>query len=171
MKLNLGCCDAVLEGYVNVDLAVALPNPMPANCMVADLSIGCWPWHSSSVDHIKAHDIFEHLPDKIMVMNEAHRVLKPGGTLDLFIPTTDGRGAFQDPTHKSWWTPNDLFYFVRHYAEWKRFHQSYGITACFDIPRVNQAVPMEQLISRGFIEHRNWGDNVWKLRCSLVAVK
>lgn len=80
---------------------------------------------------IMAWDIFEHLPDKIHTMNEAHRVLMPGGILDLRVPTTDGRGAFQDPTHKSFWTPNDRFYFCAEFAEWQRFHESYGITAQF----------------------------------------
>src|ERR1039458_10367913 len=125
LRLNLGCSDALLKGYWNVDLC------KPCD-QVADLSQR-WPWGDSSVDQIKAWDIFEHLPSKLNTMNEAHRVLIPGGQLDLFIPTTDGRGAFQDPTHQSWYTPNDLFYFVETYVEWQRFHTPYGITARFRV--------------------------------------
>src|ERR1035437_8874995 len=101
-KLNLGCSDAHAKGWTNVDLCE------PCD-MAVDLSKP-WPWLDSTVEAIKAWDIFEHLPSKFLTMNEAHRVLRPGGQLDLFIPTTDGRGAFQDPTHVSFWTPNDLFY-------------------------------------------------------------
>ena len=108
------------------------------------------------MDQIKAWDIFEHLPSKLNTMNEAHRVLIPGGQLDLFIPTTDGRGAFQDPTHVSFWTPNDLYYFCEEYVEWQRFHTPYGITARFRV--IEQA-------------HREYPNRVWKLRAILEAVK
>lgn len=148
LRLNLGCSDAHVPGWTNVDR-------VPPCDQVADLSVR-WPWADSSVDAIKAWDIFEHLPDKLWTMNEAHRVLRPGGELDLVVPTTDGRGAFQDPTHKSFWTPNDLFYFVDIYAEWRRFHVAYGITARFELKRV---------------EHTQFPNRVWKLRAVLGAVK
>ncbi len=148
LKLNLGCSDSHRQGFLNVDLCE------PAD-VVADLSKP-WPWATSSVTEIAAWDIFEHLPSKLHTMNEAHRVLVPGGRLDLFIPTTDGRGAFQDPTHVSFWTPNDLFYFCEEWQEWQRFHKSYGITAHF------------KTISS---EHREYPNKVWKLRAILEAVK
>lgn len=148
LRLNLGCSDAHLKGWLNVDICE------PAD-VIADLAQP-WPWATSSVDTLSAWDIFEHMPDKRFTMNEAHRVLKPGGTLDLFVPTTDGRGAFQDPTHRSWWTPNDLFYFCEEYQEWKRFARSYGITAHF------------RILSSS---HQEYPNNVWKLRAVLQAVK
>lgn len=137
-----------MKGWTNVDIC------QPAD-WIADLSQP-WPWPDSSVAELKAWDIFEHMPDKMLTMNEAHRVLVPGGRLDLFIPTTDGRGAFQDPTHKSFWTPNDLFYFCEEYAEWNKFHTSYGITARFRV--------IEQ-------SHLEYSSRVWKLRAILEAVK
>ena len=149
LRLNLGCSDAHIPGWLNVDRC------QPAD-QIADLTLWGWPWYSDSVDAIKAWDIFEHLPNKLHTMNEAHRVLKPGGQLDLFIPTTDGRGAFQDPTHVSFWTPNDLFYFCEEYAEWQRFHAAYGITARFRV--VQQS-------------HLEFPGRVWKLRAILEAVK
>ncbi len=148
LRLNLGCSDAHVPGWTNIDRV------LPCD-QVADLALR-WPWADSSVEAIKAWDIFEHLPDKLVTMNEAHRVLRPGGTLDLVVPTTDGRGAFQDPTHKSFWTPNDLFYFVENFPEWRRFRVSYGITACF------RATHMQ---------HNEYPAKVWKLRCVLEAVK
>jgi predicted SAM-dependent methyltransferase len=148
LRLNLGCSDAHVDGWTNVDLC-------PPADQIADLSQR-WPWDDSSVVNVKAWDIFEHMPDKIHTMNECHRVMEHGGQLDLFIPTTDGRGAFQDPTHKSFWTPNDLFYFCEEFVEWQRFHVAYGITARFRV--VNQT-------------HRQYPNSVWKLRAILEAVK
>lgn len=148
LRLNLGCSDSHVKGWLNVDLAA------PAD-VVADLSRP-WPWVDSSVSQVMAWDIFEHLPDKLATMNECHRVLMPGGRLDLFVPTTDGRGAFQDPTHKSFWTPNDLFYFCEEFAEWRRFHVAYGISAHF------------RIVESSHLEYPN---KVWKLRAILEAVK
>jgi len=48
-------------------------------------------------------------------MQEAHRCLTPGGwflTLTL-TPSTDGRGAFQDPTHVGFWNSNSFWYYTR----------------------------------------------------------
>ncbi len=150
LLLNLGCSDAHMKGYVNVDVCE------PAD-FVCDLNVYPWIWRDSEVHGIKAWDIFEHLPDKRATMNEAYRILRPGGTLDLFVPTTDGRGAFQDPTHRSFWTPNDLFYFCEEFAEWQRFHVAYGISAHFRL--------------KGAPEHREYPNKVWKLRAILEAVK
>lgn len=91
MKINLGCCDRHLPGFINVDRCE------PAD-QIADLT-EVWPWEDSTVTEIVAHDIIEHLPDKIFTMNEAWRVLMEGGLMRIIVPTTDGRGAWQDPTH------------------------------------------------------------------------
>lgn len=158
-KLNLGCSDRLMKGYLNVDLCEPPSGHDAENntefFLRADLCER-WPWPDSSVAEIMAWDIFEHLPSKLHTMNEAHRVLLPGGRLDLLVPTTDGRGAFQDPTHQSFWTPNDLFYWCENFAEWQRFHVSYGITARYRAVKV---------------EHTKYQNEVWKLHAILEAVK
>lgn len=111
--LNVGSCDEVIPGFISVDIQ------KPAD-VIADLK-GQWPWKDNSVDGIRAHDIFEHLPNKAHTMNEAWRVLKPGGILDLVVPSVAGYGAFQDPEHCSWWTPYDLWYYCaeREQSKWR----------------------------------------------------
>jgi hypothetical protein len=46
-------------------------------------------------------------------MEEAYRVLADGGWLMISVPSTDGRGAFQDPTHISYWNENSFWYWTR----------------------------------------------------------
>lgn len=125
-KLNLGCCDRLLPGYVNVDI-----HPAPG-VEVADLSKP-WPWEDSSVAEIIAHDVIEHLPDKILTMNEMHRVLRAGGEAEIIVPTTDGPGAFQDPTHVSFWHRRSFLYYEVGNPYRERFAESYGITARFRV--------------------------------------
>ena len=69
----------------------------------------------SSVGVIRAHDFLEHIPSGRVVelMNEIHRVLVPGGWLLSSTPSTDGRGAFQDPTHVTFWNQNSFWYYTR----------------------------------------------------------
>lgn len=168
LRLNLGSSDSRIPGFRSVDIV------QPCDDLV-DLS-GPWPWADSTVDEIRAHDILEHLKDPIHVMNEIHRVLKPGCRLDLFIPTTNGRGAWQDLTHASWWSSdnlivmceqvvqewrkeraglqinaNSLFYLSDQFAEWRRFRHAYGITAQFDIVTTGDRLtwPIEDVVWTG----------------------
>jgi SAM-dependent methyltransferase len=67
----------------------------------------------NSAGVIRAFDAIEHLKNPIHTMNEAYRVLAPGGFLFISVPSTDGRGAFQDPTHVSFWNENSFWYYTR----------------------------------------------------------
>jgi hypothetical protein len=46
-------------------------------------------------------------------MKEAYRCLAPMGWFLTSTPSTDGRGAFQDPTHVSFWNANSFWYYTR----------------------------------------------------------
>src|SRR4030042_3323773 len=45
-------------------------------------------------------------------MNEVWRVLLDGGWLLSRTPSTDGRGAFQDPTHCAYYNENSFLYYT-----------------------------------------------------------
>ncbi|MFV9504137.1 MAG: glycosyltransferase [Oscillochloridaceae bacterium umkhey_bin13] len=126
MRLNLGCCDQIIPGYVNVDLVEA------PGITVADLRER-WPWPDHAVEHVRAYDIIEHLPDKIHTMNELWRVLAPEALAELAVPTTDGPGAFQDPTHVSYWNRRSFLYYEHGNPYRERFAHFYGITARFRV--------------------------------------
>ena len=42
-----------------------------------------------------------------------HRVLADKAWAFIEVPSTDGRGAFQDPTHVSYWNQNSFWYYTR----------------------------------------------------------
>ena len=48
----------------------------------------------------------------IHVANEAWRCLRPHGMFRIKVPSTDGRGTWQDPTHVSYWNENSLLYLL-----------------------------------------------------------
>jgi O-antigen biosynthesis protein len=109
-KLDLGGRIGCPPGFESVDLKDA--------DVVCDLNKK-WPFKDSSASVIRAFDCFEHLKDSIHTMKELSRVLKPGGIAFIQVPSTDGRGAFQDPTHISFWNENSFFYYTDH--QWSHY--------------------------------------------------
>ena len=97
-----------------------------------------WPFSEGSVGVIRAHDALEHLKNPIHVMKEAYRVLKPMGWFLTLTPSTDGRGAFQDPTHISFWNSNSFWYYTR--AETAQY---IGTPVRFQAARINNLFPSQ----------------------------
>ena len=114
--------DADIKGLLKVDIGGGL-NPYPGYTTVdlrpeadyvSDLNDGI-PLKDNSVGVLNASHILEHLHDKHRIMAEIHRVLAPGGWAFIEVPSTDGRGAFQDPTHVSYWNENCFLYYTSEY--------------------------------------------------------
>jgi len=154
VRLNLGAADRRVDGYLSVDIC-------PPADIVTDLSQG-WPWERGSIDTVKAFDIFEHLPDKRHTMNELWRVLRHGGRAEIEVPSAArGAGAFQDPTHCSYWTANDFEYYEKGNFARERFrgNPAYGIHADFRIISLDQS------------QYAGRWDEVWKIAAVLEALK
>jgi SAM-dependent methyltransferase len=183
LRLNLGSCDRSFPGFTSVDLCepaeiiadLAAPWPWPnasvdqiraydiiehiGDCQHVDHSYVCdvCAGFRSDVREGPAQRLKRHPRGPIHVMNEAHRVLVPGGMLDIEVPTTEGRGAWQDPTHVTFWNRNSFLYYTDGDAHRTRFGKHYGVTARFKV-RAEDHV-------------RFAADGVVKLKISLEAVK
>ncbi|MEU4566610.1 methyltransferase domain-containing protein [Micromonospora sp. NPDC023956] len=72
--------------------------PAPGVDAVADLS-GSLPLADDSVDVLFAVHILEHMVDFLPLVDEAHRVLRPGGVLHVMSPWWRHVNAVADPTH------------------------------------------------------------------------
>jgi hypothetical protein len=144
---DLGAAHNPTPGFESIDLDGA-----DINC---DIRFGL-PVEDNSVGCIRAYDFLEHIghctdstcihgADGVSprccvgVMNEFYRVLAPGGWIVSRTPSSDGRGAFQDPTHVSYWNPNSFWYYTR--SEQARFVP--GIECRFQAAQVWQAYPDE----------------------------
>ncbi len=79
--------------------------------LVADISAGL-DFADSSVGLIRVTDFLERVPDKVHLFNEFYRLLAHGGLLLILTPSTDGRGAFQDPGHVSFYNENSFWYYT-----------------------------------------------------------
>ncbi|MCK4589181.1 MAG: methyltransferase domain-containing protein [Nanoarchaeota archaeon] len=95
-KLNLGCGNYKLKGYINVDI-----NPLFKPDTIIDLNnIESYKqFESNEYDEIYMSHILEHLSDPFSLMKEFHRILKPKGILKIKVPHFS-RG-FTHSQHKS----------------------------------------------------------------------
>lgn len=133
IAVDLGCGTQKEKGFIGVDIV-----PADQVDVVADLNQG-FPFPDHSVDLVKAHDFIEHLPDRIKTMNELWRICKPGAIVDILVPSTDGRGAFQDPTHVSFWNINSFMYYCQEYPPYLTLCRShYGFKGEFKIVNIQQ---------------------------------
>lgn len=105
--LHIGSGSNVLEGATTIDIL-----DLPGVDVVHNLDVTPWPFPPESFDIIYAHSVVEHLTDLISAMEEMHRLLKPGGRIIMAVPYFRSVDAFQDPTHKLFFTSGSLDYFL-----------------------------------------------------------
>lgn len=117
------------NGYKSIDLGNA--------DIVSNLD-EAFPFADNSIGVFRAHDALEHLVNPIHTMTEIERCLVPGGWLLSQTPSTDGRGAFQDPTHISFWNSNSFWYYTK-----KEQSQYIGLPPLFQPTRIKNFYPTE----------------------------
>ena len=77
-----------------------------------DLNRMPWPFEDSTFDGIIAEHVLEHLGPLIPVVEEAHRILKPGGILYVEVPHFSSHITYTDPTHTHPFSTRSFDYFV-----------------------------------------------------------
>jgi len=103
LKVDIGGGLYPRKGYLTID--------QEGGDITCDLNEGI-PLPDNSVGVINASHVLEHLRDPIKSMREIHRVLAHGGWAMIEVPSTDGRGAWQDPTHVSFWNEHSFWYYT-----------------------------------------------------------
>lgn len=126
LALDMGAAHNKADGYLGVD-----QYPGAGVDIVTDVSKGL-DLADNSVGVVRAVDFLEHIADKVALFNEFYRVLAHGGMVLSLTPSTDGRGAFQDPTHVAFYNENSFWYFT------DAAHRAYvpEITCRFQVSRL-----------------------------------
>jgi SAM-dependent methyltransferase len=113
-KLNLGCGKDIKpkkEGWVNLDFIKS-----KGVDVVWDLNKYPYPFKDSEFYGINAKDIFEHLDNPNMFIQEMHRITKNKGEIHIRTPHFASAATWGDLTHKRGFSILSL----NHYDEKKR---------------------------------------------------
>lgn len=105
MKIDLcQTSESKLLGFVSVD--------RNRSDIITDFERGI-PLPKNTVGVIRAHDALNKFKSPVKIMSEIWRVLAPGGIMLSMTPSTDGRGAWQNPINQSWWNENSFWYWTQ----------------------------------------------------------
>ena len=98
MRLNLGCGDKILDGWVNVDKY----NTFKVD-IVHDLESIPYPFEDDSVDEILLSHVLEHLGQNPNTFNdiikELYRICKNNCVINISVPHPRHDDFINDPTH------------------------------------------------------------------------
>jgi SAM-dependent methyltransferase len=118
--LELGCGPKKLwPDSVAIDI-----NPLSRADVVHDLNVTPYPLPSDGFDLVIAEHVLEHLRDVIKVMEEIHRVTRPGGIVYIEVPHYSSPDFFTDPTHLHAFSTRSFDYFVPAAGGVYMFHYS-----------------------------------------------
>ena len=96
IKLNLGCGQRLLAGYVNVDM-FGEPD------LRWNLEQFPWPWPDNAVGEVEMSHVLEHLGAGsdvfIRIMQELYRVCRAGAIVRVTVPHPRHDTFLADPTH------------------------------------------------------------------------
>jgi hypothetical protein len=134
---------AARRGLATVTLVAGsshmLGAPDTGDVVVLDPNAPSLPFADGSVALIRAEEVLQRVPDRAALFNECHRVLVHGGMVRTLTPSTDGRGAFQDPSHVSFWNENSFWYLTQ-----ARLRPSIPeLTARFQVSHLSTSFPSD----------------------------
>jgi SAM-dependent methyltransferase len=92
-SLNIGCGTDIRLDCINLDRS-----PLPGVDVLHDLTHLPFPFPDARFDRIICQDVLEHL-EIVPTMREFHRILSPGGVLEIRVPHFTSFNTYGDPTH------------------------------------------------------------------------
>lgn len=150
MNLNLGCGHDIREGWVNLDYINA-----PGVDIVHDLNVTPLPFADNTFDNICADNVLEHLSRYEPVINECHRILIPGGRLEIRVPY--GLTGLRSPNHLRLFIPSTM-------KGYTLSEKEMAVARGLDLP------PQFELVKRRVIRHLpfKWHlQHYWGIRTDL----
>lgn len=156
--LDIGCGKKKYQSKNKNDVVVGLDiAKLPEVDVVHNLEKFPWPFKNNEFDLIISNHVLEHMTDLIKVMEEIHRIGKPGALVKINVPYFAYPGSYQDPTHKRFFTLHTFDYFSEdselNYYSKARF-KILKIKLTFDVKRKGISKIIDPFINhfRGFYE-------------------
>jgi SAM-dependent methyltransferase len=97
--LDIGCGSAKTPGAVGLDISADTDADI-----VHNLDELPYPIEDASFDQILMQDVIEHVREPIKVLEELHRIARPGARIQLRTPHFSSILAYGDPTHRHYFS-------------------------------------------------------------------
>ncbi len=105
-RLNLGCGDNNIPGYLNI----ATQN-LEGVDMILDLETAKMPIPDNTVREVLVDHLLEHMSNFVPLMEEIYRVCESGAKIKIRVPYYKWELTFGDPAHRHLFTENSFRYF------------------------------------------------------------
>jgi predicted SAM-dependent methyltransferase len=147
--LDLGCGKKKRPGSIGVDYS----DRHNAD-VIHDLNIFPYPFESNSIDQIYLDNVLEHLDKPMKVMEEVHRICKPGAFVKIIVPYFRSVWAFIDPTHQHFFTVDSFAYYDPDHIICQRYDY---VKTRFKVERIvfNETLQDRRWIKRLMIKFAN----------------
>ncbi len=106
LSLNIGCGNRAVAGHYGVDQV-----GLPGVDILADLEKPLDALPDDSVARVYCRHTLEHVSNFLPLMAELHRIVAPGGTLDITVPHFSNPYGYSDPTHVRFFGLYSFYYF------------------------------------------------------------
>lgn len=108
--LDIGCGRNKRPGAVGIDRV-----RLPGVDLVQDLNRFPYSFANETFDEVYAVHVIEHMDSILRVMEEIHRISKPGALVTVITPHYTDPVSWQDPTHKWHLSSYSFNYFTPEY--------------------------------------------------------
>ena len=105
-RLNLGAGRFPKPGFFSLDYA-----DLPGIDIQADLNAPFSLIPDDSVVELYSRHSFEHVENFLGLMREIHRIMVPGGNMEVIVPHFSNSYGYSDPTHVRFFGLFTFYYF------------------------------------------------------------
>jgi SAM-dependent methyltransferase len=112
-RLHLGCGKKIIPEWINLDIVAGEGVDVVADLdRCADVPL---PFEADSIDEFIGSHLLEHIRNVLPLMQELHRIAKPGAKAHFAMPYGSSDDAYEDPTHIRLYFINSFGYFSQPY--------------------------------------------------------
>jgi len=151
--LDVGCGRRKIPGAIGIDFNINTDADV-----VHNLNHFPYPFPDNNFDKIHCDGILEHLDDIVCVMEELHRIAKPGALVEVTAPYFTSVDAFTDPTHKRFFAMRSFDYFTDDFPEYSfystaRFRRVKVEVSFWKLPRL-RGVRIQHFVGAAWLARR-----------------
>lgn len=126
-KLDLGCGYVKPHGFIGIDNlsgeASQIPDEKNAPDILMNLDTAAFPFEDNSCEEVRSSHFLEH-SQLMHILNESHRVLKPGGTFLFAVPYANSAEGMY-PGHQQFLTEKWFYENLTFQKNFKIEHEEY----------------------------------------------